>query len=287
MRANPCRCRCSMQGKCQMPPPRRTKRKVDSRYWYWYRVREMIFVLMRHQQLHTTTINQYTMVKPIPDNVKDLLNQLPSAQQVILRSYIATLRSEIVSYEEEKLNATNTDPHAHYHGDVKCTADHGHVDTEHVTEHHHEHKHTEHCNHDHDHKDNHTASASNVHHEHTHTEHCEHNHDHKEKGHNDHHEHEHHDHNNKHHDHDHDHDHEHDHDHNKHHHPHDGDAHHQHTTDETNHDEHVPAWKKAALSADPMEAPFGGNWHSESNVSAKSGTTSTDKPAAAQEAMEE
>ena len=49
------------------------------------------------------------MVKPIPDNVKEILSQLSSSQQVLLRSYIATLQSEIVTFEEEALNADNKD----------------------------------------------------------------------------------------------------------------------------------------------------------------------------------
>lgn len=182
------------------------------------------------------------MVKPIPDNVKELLSQLPSSQQVVLRSYIATLRSEIVSFEEEKLNADNADPHAHYHGDVKCTADHGHVDTEHI-EHHHEHVHTEHAH-----------ATKNIHdhheHEHKHTDHCcEHGHDHKEK----HDEHENHEHSDE-------------HDHKEHHHHEHGHGHAE-KTDHEHHDD-IPAWKKAALSADPTAAPFGGNWQTESNISA-------------------
>jgi hypothetical protein len=219
------------------------------------------------------------MVKPIPDNVKDVLNQLSSSHQVVLRSYIATLRSEIVAFEEEKLNTDNNDPHAHYHGDVKCTADHGHVDTEHAN-HHHEHVHTEHCHHEHDHKDTHIAKDSHDHHEHKHTEHCcDHGHDHKEKK----HEHEHHehtskteccdDHNEKHSD-GHEHKHhvhsengEHEHDHKEHH-------HHEH-----DHHDDVPAWKKAALTADPSAAPFGGNWHSESNISAKDEASKTSSTA--------
>jgi hypothetical protein len=212
------------------------------------------------------------MVKPIPDFVKEILSQLSSSQQVVLRSYIATLRSEIVSYEEEKLNANNTDPHAHYHGDVKCTADHGHVDTEH-TDHHHEHEHTEHCQHKHDHKETHIAKDSHNHQEHKHEEaSCDHGLDHKEK----HHDHvqgnRDHDHKEKHHDHEH-----HSHDHKE---KHDADGHqhkhhvhsenceheHDHTT---HHQDDIPAWKKAALTADPTAAPFGGNWHIESNISAK------------------
>ena len=214
------------------------------------------------------------MVKPIPDNVKEILSQLSSAQQVVLRSYIATLRSEIVTYEEEKLNAENTDPHAHYHGDVKCTADHGHVDTEH-TDHHHEHVHTEHCAHEHDHKDKDTHGTEHGH-EHKHAEHsCDHAHPSKEKDHDHgHHEHKHtekHDDNHQHAHHEHTEDCGHGHDHKEHNH------HHDHThTEAMEHDHHdnddAPAWKKAALSADPMAAPFGGTWNAESNISASDGT---------------
>jgi hypothetical protein len=216
------------------------------------------------------------MVKPIPDNVKEILSQLSSSQQVVLRSYIATLRSEIVTYEEEKLNADNTDPHAHYHGDVKCTADHGHVDTEH-TDHHHEHVHTEHCAHEHDHKDKDTHGTEHGH-EHKHAEHsCDHDHSSKEKDHDHgHHEHKHtekHDDNHQHAHHEHTEDCGHGHDHKEQNH------HHDHThTEAMEHDHHdnddddAPAWKKAALSADPMAAPFGGTWNAESNISASDGT---------------
>jgi hypothetical protein len=166
------------------------------------------------------------MVKPIPDNVKGILNELPPAQQVILRSYIASLRSDLVALEEQRTTAE--DSHAHYHGHELCTADHGHG--EHEKDHDHEHKHTEHCDHKEDHDHKHHDHAED--HAHTHTEHCEHEHkDHKH----DHHEHKHH---------------------------HDDEA------PAAKEEEDLPAWKKAALSSDPSAAPFGGNWHSESNVSA-------------------
>ena len=55
-------------------------------------------------------------MKPVPDNVKEILAQLSGPQQVTLRSYIATLRSEIKQLEEDLLTAKNPDPHAHYHG---------------------------------------------------------------------------------------------------------------------------------------------------------------------------
>lgn len=58
-------------------------------------------------------------MKPIPDNVKEILGQLPSAQQVALRTYIASLRSEIKDFEAELLAKNDSDPHAHYHGHEK------------------------------------------------------------------------------------------------------------------------------------------------------------------------
>jgi len=68
------------------------------------------------------------MTSPIPDNVKDILNSLTAPQQVVMRSYIATLRAESKDLREELPNATKAedDGHAHYHGHEKCTADHGH-----------------------------------------------------------------------------------------------------------------------------------------------------------------
>lgn len=66
------------------------------------------------------------MAPPMPDNVKEILSSLTAPQQVVLRSYIATLRAEIKDLNEQLLNATNEDPHAHFHGHEKCTADHGH-----------------------------------------------------------------------------------------------------------------------------------------------------------------
>ena len=58
-------------------------------------------------------------MKPIPDNVKDILSQLTAPQQVALRGYIATLRSEIKDLEAEIKAKDDPDPRAHYHGDVK------------------------------------------------------------------------------------------------------------------------------------------------------------------------
>jgi hypothetical protein len=77
---------------------------------------------------------------------------------------------------------------------------------------------------------------------------CEHNHhdDHSHK--HDHHEKEH--------------EHHHEHDHHKHDHP-SGE-----TSSAAHHHDDMPAWKKAALEADPMAAPFGGSWTTEASLSA-------------------
>jgi hypothetical protein len=90
------------------------------------------------------------MPSPIPDNVKDILGQLTGAQQVVLRAYIATLREEIKSFEEQAKAAADPEPHAHYHGHDKCTADHGHESHDHKESHDHDHKAS--SGHDHDHK---------------------------------------------------------------------------------------------------------------------------------------
>ena len=58
-------------------------------------------------------------MKPIPDNVKDILGQLAGPQQVTMRSYIATLRAEINDLEAQLLAKNDPDPHAHYHGHEK------------------------------------------------------------------------------------------------------------------------------------------------------------------------
>jgi len=71
------------------------------------------------------------MPLPLPDNVKVSLSELTSAQQVVLRGYIATLREEIKAMEEKSKTADDPDPHAHYHGHDKCTADHGHDGPDH------------------------------------------------------------------------------------------------------------------------------------------------------------
>jgi hypothetical protein len=61
-------------------------------------------------------------MKPIPDNVKAILGSLPGPQQVALRTYIASLRSEITEFETEAIATTDPDPHAHYHGHDKVSA---------------------------------------------------------------------------------------------------------------------------------------------------------------------
>ena len=197
------------------------------------------------------------MVKPIPENIKVVLNELTGPQQVALRGYIATLRSEIKDLEEETLKAADSDPHAHYHGHEKCTADHEHGQTEHDEQKSHDHlKHKGHDHHEHKGHDHHEHKG------HDHQEHkCHDHHDHKSH---DHHEHDHHEH--KSHDHVH-----HDHcEHESHAEKHGEDHHdhqaHKHAVEDK--PDAVPAWKKAALSADPAAAPFGGDWKKESNISA-------------------
>jgi hypothetical protein len=70
-------------------------------------------------------------MKPIPDDVKNVLGQLAGPQQVVLRKYIATLRSEIQSLNEEILASKDPVADAHFHGDHRCTADHGHDSHDH------------------------------------------------------------------------------------------------------------------------------------------------------------
>lgn len=185
------------------------------------------------------------MVKPIPDNVKDILGQLPGPQQVALKTYIASLRSEINELREEILASKEDDPHAHYHGGEKCTLDHGHADAEHKHAEggcdSHDHKHG------HDHKcDEHMSTDHGEHaHEHKHKEHKEHSHEHKHKEHKEHsHEHKHKEHSHDNHDHG-----------------------HKHGHDEGAKEE-VPAWKKAASNQDASAAPFGGSWGAEASVDA-------------------
>ena len=71
------------------------------------------------------------MPAPLPDTVKATLSELTSAQQVVLRGYIATLREQIKEFEEKALAASDPDPHSHYHGHEKCTVDHEHGSTAH------------------------------------------------------------------------------------------------------------------------------------------------------------
>lgn len=59
------------------------------------------------------------MVKPIPDNVKNCLGELSASQQVILRTYIGSLRSDINDLENQIRTVHDPDPHAHYHGHEK------------------------------------------------------------------------------------------------------------------------------------------------------------------------
>lgn len=233
-------------------------------------------------------LHRRIMPQPIPDAVKDVLGQLTAAQQVTLRSYIATLRSDMKSLEEQILALQDhEDPHAHYHGHEKCTADHGHAEHEH-----HDHpmpavaddekspaaKHD--CCDSHEH--------SHDHHEHKH-EHEEHSHDHHEHKHEEHHEHkhkEHHEH--KHDDHSHEHKHEEHHDHKHHHSEEADDRKHHHDSHDTHHDHQhstqkeaatdndaIPEWKKKALESDPMAAPFGGDWSSESMLDATKSSADT------------
>lgn len=206
------------------------------------------------------------MVAPIPDNVTELLGQLSTSQQVTLRTYIASLRAEVKELEDQIRTLKDPDPHAHYHGHEKCTADHDHKGHDHKEHDHKEHDHKAHDHKAHDHKAH--DHKEHDHKEHHHDEHCHH--EHKEHAHNDHKEHAH--------AHDHHEDHPHDevmavddhHDHKEHHHEH---AHeHKHAHDEKSKEETIPAWKKLALesgaAADPLAAPFGGDWKTETSVSA-------------------
>jgi hypothetical protein len=204
------------------------------------------------------------MVKPIPENIKTLLSELSPTQQVAIRGYIASLRSEIKDLEAELLAKTDPDPHAHYHGDKKCTIDHDHKGHDHE---HHKHGHKDHDHHGHEHHDHHDEKPCTVDHDH-HGHHdekpCTIEHDHHG-----HHAHEHH------HDekpctidHDHDRSHKHDHQHHDNTGDHKGGHEHHHKGHEHKHDhsDTMPAWKKKALETgnnDPSEAPFGGDWNSE------------------------
>jgi hypothetical protein len=169
------------------------------------------------------------MVKPIPDNVKEALKELTSAQQVTLRGYIGTLRAEMKELEEQLLTKSDPDPHAHYHGHEKCTSDHGHGDTEHK-----EHAHS------HDHKETACTDGSCDSHDHSHS------HEHKHK------------------EHDHDHEHKHDHDHHEHkHHDHD------HKEEKDEMPAWKKKALEQGVGSDPSAAPFGGNWTMESMVDAE------------------
>jgi hypothetical protein len=212
------------------------------------------------------------MVKPIPDKVKDTLKELSSAQALVLRTYIGTLRADMKELEEQ-VRIADPDPnaaHAHYHGDEKCFADHGVAETDHKSDGDaHEHNHGETCTADHDH----SSHGDHKEHKHEHKEHGhkEHKHEHPEKkSHDDEHKHEHHE--KKSHDHEDKHEHHEKRSHDQHKHEHhekkSHDQEHKHEHD----DDDIPAWKKKALEAgagDPMAAPFGGNWNSESMVDAQ------------------
>mmetsp|Transcript_19723 Transcript_19723/g.29213 ORF Transcript_19723/g.29213 Transcript_19723/m.29213 type:complete len:175 (+) Transcript_19723:98-622(+) len=169
----------------------------------------------------------------LPDNVKAVISRLSVQDQVVIRSYIAGMRDELKELKVKSEHADDDDPHAHYHGHEKCTADHGHQDHEHKEDHHsHEHHGEKKCteDHSHDHKhDDHKCDGGHAH-EHKHSSH-DHSHDHKKKE-------EHHDHE------------------------------HAHKHHEEKEDEDMPAWKKQALDADPNAAPFGGSWNVESSMDA-------------------
>mmetsp|Transcript_46393 Transcript_46393/g.52389 ORF Transcript_46393/g.52389 Transcript_46393/m.52389 type:complete len:170 (+) Transcript_46393:163-672(+) len=133
------------------------------------------------------------MLDPIPLKVRDCLTELSSAQQVILRGYIGTLRADLKEKEGEILGLRDGDSNAHFHGDKMCTENHGHDSTEHghdhggdSTEHKHghghghghgDHKKSEGCDgHEHGHDDHKKSEGSD--HGHDHNKH-EHKHEHK------------------------------------------------------------------------------------------------------------
>lgn len=168
----------------------------------------------------------------LPENVQAILKALPVHDQVVLRSYIASLRENVKDMEHKLLAEEDEDPHAHYHGHDKCTADHGHdshdshshhAKEEACTDEGHEHSHS------HKKEEDAACGGEDGHdHEHKHAHEPEHKHEHK-----------------------HEHEHAHNHDHKK--------------------EEDIPAWKKKALesgSDDPMAAPFGGSWNVEASVDA-------------------
>ena len=41
---------------------------------------------------------------------------------VVIRSYIAGLRDQLIEYKAAENRPVDDDPHAHYHGHEKCTA---------------------------------------------------------------------------------------------------------------------------------------------------------------------
>jgi hypothetical protein len=171
------------------------------------------------------------MVKPIPDNIKEVLSQLSGPQQVALRGYIATLRADIKGLEEELLAARDEDSHAHYHGHEKCTADHGHEHSSHGKEE----GEGEHAHHSHEH----SSHGKEGHGEHAHHSHVHHDH-HKEHSHHDHHTH---------------------HDHH----------HHENAKKEESAEMPAWKKKAMEQGAtDPTAAPFGGSWTTEAQANAKS-----------------
>lgn len=197
------------------------------------------------------------MVKEIPQDVKEILAHLSGPQQVVLRKYIATLRADAKELEAEILALKDHDPHAHYHGEDRCTSDHGHGGDHHHGEeesHGHDHGHKHGGSKDHGMKD---AGGHPHSHQHGtkeakkpggHSHGDEHHSSHSHKDHESHGKHESHDHSHKHESHDHG---------------------HAHKEDETKGE--MPAWKKRALESganDPMAAPFGGTWGAESSMSA-------------------
>jgi len=169
----------------------------------------------------------------MPDNVKAVISRLSVQDQVVIRSYIAGMRDELKELKV-KLEHADDDPHAHYHGHEKCTADHGHKHHSHdhkKEEEHHPHDHHHHgqekCTEDHSHDHNHKKCEEHdvvSSHDHSHNHH-------KKEEHHHHHEH----------------------------------AHDHHEKEE---DVDMPAWKKQALDADPNAAPFGGSWNTESSMDA-------------------
>ena len=110
--------------------------------------------------------------------------------QVIIQTHLARLKQTIVDLEQKIVNleanqngASEEEGHAHYHGDVKCTHDHGHDEQSHEEpnkkeethkeghDHGHKHDHHEdHHSHGHDHENG--NQREDHHHEHQH-QHCD------------------------------------------------------------------------------------------------------------------